>query len=321
MPVGPVVQRRGLAAWPRRWSVALLLAACGGGGGAHAHNAHGQRRRHHRRAARRSANPRAAARSRVGQLAKQTPTDIFPLVDSASCTTPTLNFIQNQYVPLYAGPERRRAGHRRAHQRRRAAALLARRQDRDDHAQARPAVVGRQAGAGAGRGLLPRPAEGRAQGDLGELVPVLARRVPRERCELHDRRHAHARPAPDARRQPDLVHQRPAAGCRCRDLPAAQPGLERRRSVRRARDRLGHQPGRCAADLQLPARAGPGHRHVRLRARSGRSSTGRSGCRASRAPRLLRPRPQQPLWPHAEGPSRATSRCGPTPARPRCCPR
>ena len=40
----------------------------------------------------------------VGQLSKQAPTDIFPLVDSLSCTTPTLNFIQNQYIPLYAGP-------------------------------------------------------------------------------------------------------------------------------------------------------------------------------------------------------------------------
>lgn len=41
----------------------------------------------------------------VGQLAKQTPRDIFPLVDSSSCTTPTLNFIQSQYIPLYAGPD------------------------------------------------------------------------------------------------------------------------------------------------------------------------------------------------------------------------
>ena len=41
----------------------------------------------------------------VGQLAGQTPSDIFPLVDDASCTTPTLNFIQQQYVPLYAGPD------------------------------------------------------------------------------------------------------------------------------------------------------------------------------------------------------------------------
>jgi peptide/nickel transport system substrate-binding protein len=41
----------------------------------------------------------------VGQLAGQTPSDIFPLVDDAGCTTPTLNFIQQQYVPLYAGPD------------------------------------------------------------------------------------------------------------------------------------------------------------------------------------------------------------------------
>ncbi len=33
------------------------------------------------------------------------PTDIFPLVGDASCTTPTLNFVQDQYVPLYAGPD------------------------------------------------------------------------------------------------------------------------------------------------------------------------------------------------------------------------
>lgn len=53
----------------------------------------------------RAGKPKGGGVITVGQLAKQTPTDIFPLVDSLSCTTPTLNFIQNQYVPLYAGPD------------------------------------------------------------------------------------------------------------------------------------------------------------------------------------------------------------------------
>jgi peptide/nickel transport system substrate-binding protein len=95
------VQRRGLAVGAAL-VVALLLAACGGGG-AHAR----------KRAASgggiigalpASGRPARGGTITVGQLARQTPTDIFPLVDSASCTTPTLNFIQNQYVPLYAGP-------------------------------------------------------------------------------------------------------------------------------------------------------------------------------------------------------------------------
>ena len=41
----------------------------------------------------------------VGQLKGDTPTDIFPLVDAAACNTATLNFVQNQYMPLYAGPD------------------------------------------------------------------------------------------------------------------------------------------------------------------------------------------------------------------------
>jgi peptide/nickel transport system substrate-binding protein len=40
----------------------------------------------------------------VGQLKGETPSAIFPLVGDVSCTTPTLNFIQDQYIPLYSGP-------------------------------------------------------------------------------------------------------------------------------------------------------------------------------------------------------------------------
>ena len=49
--------------------------------------------------------PRRGGTITVGQLAGQTPLDIFPLVSEAVCTTPTLNFIQDQYIPLYAGPD------------------------------------------------------------------------------------------------------------------------------------------------------------------------------------------------------------------------
>jgi hypothetical protein len=81
---------------------AALLSACGGSSPrkhAAAHNSDGIT----------GALPTAGKPARggtitVGQLAKQTPTDIFPLIDSSSCTTPTLNFVQNQYIPLYAGP-------------------------------------------------------------------------------------------------------------------------------------------------------------------------------------------------------------------------
>jgi peptide/nickel transport system substrate-binding protein len=85
-------------------ALALLLAACGGGG-PHAK---------HRRPAPGDGitgslpavgRPAVGGTITVGELARQAPTDIFPLVDSQSCTTPTLNFIQNQYIPLYAGPD------------------------------------------------------------------------------------------------------------------------------------------------------------------------------------------------------------------------
>ncbi len=41
----------------------------------------------------------------VGQLAGQTPTDIFPIVDDSDSSTQTFNFVSNQYIPLYAGPQ------------------------------------------------------------------------------------------------------------------------------------------------------------------------------------------------------------------------
>jgi peptide/nickel transport system substrate-binding protein len=82
--------------------IAALLSACGGSSP-------------HKHAAARNSDgitgalPTAGKAARggtikVGQLSNQTPTDIFPLIDSTSCTTPTLNFVQNQYIPLYAGP-------------------------------------------------------------------------------------------------------------------------------------------------------------------------------------------------------------------------
>lgn len=107
---GEVRSRR---SWlPRSWllagiaatAAALLLAACGGGG------SHGRRRPATSKDGitgtfPKPGKPATGGTITVGQLAKQVPTDIFPLVDSSSCTTPTLNFIQNQYIPLYAGPD------------------------------------------------------------------------------------------------------------------------------------------------------------------------------------------------------------------------
>jgi peptide/nickel transport system substrate-binding protein len=109
--VGPgVAHRGGVIRTLRSWLplataaalVGLLLAACGG-------------KSHHQRRVPANTDgitgtlpavgrPLRGGTITVGQLSKQAPTDIFPLVDSLSCTTPTLNFIQNQYIPLYAGP-------------------------------------------------------------------------------------------------------------------------------------------------------------------------------------------------------------------------
>ncbi len=111
MQTGPgVARRRARVRW-RRWLPAALaaavaaplLAACGGG-------SHGKRPIAAIGDGITGSPPAPGRPARggtitVGQLAKQTPSDIFPLVDSLSCTTPTLNFVQNQYVPLYAGPD------------------------------------------------------------------------------------------------------------------------------------------------------------------------------------------------------------------------
>ena len=40
----------------------------------------------------------------VGQLHGNTPGSAFPLIDIATCNTATLNFVENRYIPLYAGP-------------------------------------------------------------------------------------------------------------------------------------------------------------------------------------------------------------------------
>jgi peptide/nickel transport system substrate-binding protein len=105
-----VAHRRGEDRRRRDWlpiaaaavAIAALLSACGGSSPrrhSSAHNSDGIT----------GVLPIAGKAVRggtitVGQLSKQTPTDIFPLIDSTSCTTPTLNFVQNQYIPLYAGP-------------------------------------------------------------------------------------------------------------------------------------------------------------------------------------------------------------------------
>lgn len=128
MPAGPGVVERGSEHRLRRRRLAavtagavalllLLLAGCGGRGGGGAGGAVGAGGARGGRGA--GAGNGGAIRGRLpavgrpapggtitaGQLAKQTPGDIFPLVDGASCTTPTLNFVQNLYIPLYAGPD------------------------------------------------------------------------------------------------------------------------------------------------------------------------------------------------------------------------
>ena len=45
----------------------------------------------------------------IGQITGQTPTDICPMIDGATCRTQTFYFVSNMYIPLYYGPERRHA--------------------------------------------------------------------------------------------------------------------------------------------------------------------------------------------------------------------
>jgi peptide/nickel transport system substrate-binding protein len=114
MSGGPGVARRcGEDGRRRPWlaavlasAVALLLAGCGGGG-AHAGRTPSRTRNGDAIIGQLPAagRPVRGGTITVGQLSKQTPSDIFPLLDSVSCTTPTLNFVQNQYMPLYAGPD------------------------------------------------------------------------------------------------------------------------------------------------------------------------------------------------------------------------
>ena len=40
----------------------------------------------------------------AGQLTGQTPTDIFPIINGATCSTDTFQFVADQYIPLYYGP-------------------------------------------------------------------------------------------------------------------------------------------------------------------------------------------------------------------------
>ena len=49
--------------------------------------------------------PRRGGTITVGQLHGNTPGSAFPLIDIATCNTATLNFVENRYIPLYAGPD------------------------------------------------------------------------------------------------------------------------------------------------------------------------------------------------------------------------
>jgi peptide/nickel transport system substrate-binding protein len=97
-------RRRWLAGVAAALLGGLLLSACGGSTHAR-HRHHGANSDGISGALPAAGRPEPGGTITIGQLAKQTPSDIFPLVDSQSCTTPTLNFIQNQYIPLYAGPD------------------------------------------------------------------------------------------------------------------------------------------------------------------------------------------------------------------------
>ncbi len=41
----------------------------------------------------------------AAQISGQTPTDIFPMINGATCSTQTFEFVADQYIPLYYGPD------------------------------------------------------------------------------------------------------------------------------------------------------------------------------------------------------------------------
>ncbi len=110
-----------------------------------------------------------------GQLSGQTPTYIFPIINSENVTTGSISLVSNLYMPLYAGPKGARPETELCPQRgRQRSRRLQRRQDLHDPPQAGSEVVQRAADHVQGLPVLHRSDEGRAEGEPRELGAVRA---------------------------------------------------------------------------------------------------------------------------------------------------
>ncbi len=88
-------------------ATAILIAACGGGSGSGGSSGSSSSKYGTELTGTLppAGRPSHGGTITVGQFAGQTPTDIFPIVDDSDSSTQTFNFISNQYIPLYAGPQ------------------------------------------------------------------------------------------------------------------------------------------------------------------------------------------------------------------------
>jgi peptide/nickel transport system substrate-binding protein len=87
--------------------VAASLAIAGCGGGSHGSSSHPIAKYGTAIAGKLPTvgTPTRGGTITVGQLNGDTPGSTFPMIASATCNTATLNFVENQYIPLYAGPD------------------------------------------------------------------------------------------------------------------------------------------------------------------------------------------------------------------------
>jgi peptide/nickel transport system substrate-binding protein len=90
-------------------STALGIAACGGGRHTNSTGDGGPTLRAGPGLAYGSLPPRGTSRSggtiSFGQITGSTPSYIFPIIPGANATSPTINLIQNLFLPLYNGPK------------------------------------------------------------------------------------------------------------------------------------------------------------------------------------------------------------------------
>ncbi len=85
---------------------ALALAGCGGGSKLHVSTKPAPNYRTQIAGSLPPAGrPRHGGTLTVGQIAGATPHSILPLIGESDCSSADINFIADQYIPLYAGPD------------------------------------------------------------------------------------------------------------------------------------------------------------------------------------------------------------------------